>query len=148
MLLLFLIVAMISFEDLRILSWNVRGAMNGAGRRHARELVCMHKPNLVFLVETHCVFKKAENFWNSLGFHGIAISEAPGQSGGIWILLEKASIYSVSVVDMFNQAVWISISRGNRTWYCSAIYASPIPANRELLWSHLQQLRNMIHGPW
>jgi len=32
------------FEDLTILSWNIRGALSLEGRRHAKELVRKHNP--------------------------------------------------------------------------------------------------------
>lgn len=84
---------MIDFQDLSILSWNIRGDMNISGRRHVRELLRKFKTNLVFLVETHCVFKKAENFCKNIGYERVAISKAHGQAGGICVLLEKASIF-------------------------------------------------------
>lgn len=139
---------MMEFQDLVFLSWNIRGAMNLTGKRHARELVRKYKPSIVILVETHCSFGSVDRFWQRLGYEGAAISEAQGHSAGILILLEKGSLYSVSVIDYFHQAVTFSIQVGNRKWTCSAIYASSIPANREALWSHLSNLRNSVIDPW
>lgn len=139
---------MIEFQDLVVLSWNIRGAINLAGKRHVRELVRKHKLSIVILVETHCSFGSIERFWQGLGYEGTVISEAQGQSGGIWVLLERGSLYSVSVVDIFHQAVTFSVQVGNRKWIGTAIYASPIPTTREALWNHLGNLRNLVTDPW
>lgn len=139
---------MIEFQDLVILSWSIRGAINLVGKHHIRELVRKYRPSIVILVETHCPFGSVERFWNTLGYEGSVISEAQGQSGGIWILMEKGSLYSVSAIDNFHQAVSFSIQVGNMKWVCTAIYASPIPATREALWCHLGELRASVIDPW
>lgn len=122
--------------------------MNVAGRRHVRDLVKQYRPSIIILMETHCLFQKAGKFWKSLGYDGCAISEAQGQAGGIWILLEHGSEFTVSVKDIFHQAVTVFVSRGNKLWHCSTIYASPIPVVRDILWKHLQNIRASITGPW
>lgn len=50
--------------------------------------------------------------------------------------------------DFFHQAVMVSISRGARSWTCTAVYASPVPSVRETLWNYLIQLRNSVQHPW
>lgn len=139
---------MISFQDFSILCWNVRGAVNTAGRRHTRELVKKHNPSMVLLMETHCAFARAEKFWNRLGYEPGAYSDAQGQSGGIWILVERGRNYTISLVDCFHQMVTISIRKGSSVWWCSAIYRSPVPSIRELLWDHMGVIRTTVTGPW
>lgn len=139
---------MISFQDFSILCWNIRGAINPAGRRHTRELIKKHNPSMVIIMETHCAFKKAERFWQKLGYEASACSEAQGHSGGIWILVEQKRNYTVSLVECFHQMVTISIKRGAHVWWFSAVYASPTPSTREHLWDHICSLRADVHGPW
>ena len=50
------------FEDLSILSWNIRGALSLEGRRHAKELVRKHRPLFIFLMETHFLSQKHQYF--------------------------------------------------------------------------------------
>lgn len=64
------------------------------------------------------------------------------------MLVERGRNFTVSVVDLFHQAVSVSNSWGNRNWTCSAVYASPITAVRKLLWSHLEQIRGSISNSW
>jgi hypothetical protein len=40
------------------------------------------------------------------------------------------------------------VSKGLASWYCTAIYGSPIYTIRTSVWSHLTNLRNIITAPW
>lgn len=102
---------MIDFKDISILCWNIRGAVNPAGRRHARELVRKHRPSLVILVETHSPFVKTEGFWRGLGYKAVGISEAQGHAGGIWVLVEAGCDIAISVVSIFHQAVSFALKK-------------------------------------
>ena len=76
------------FNDFSVLSWNVRGARSKVGRRHVKNLVQKFKPSTFIVLETHIPFRKVVNFWRGLGYKDVAIFEAQGQSGGIWVLEE------------------------------------------------------------
>lgn len=139
---------MICFQDFSILCWNVRGVVSTAGRRHTRELVKKHQPSMIMLMETHCVFDKAKRFWHGQGYEAAAVSEAQGHSGGIWILVERGRNFTVSEVDYFHQMVTVSVKKASHEWWCTVVYASPVPAARELLWDHICSMRSRIQGPW
>lgn len=48
-----------------------------------------------------------------------------------------------------HQAITFSITKGNKTWFVSAVYASPIFSMRCVLWQHLKNLRSRINNnPW
>lgn len=145
--LLFLFI-MIEFQDFSVLCWNIRGAINVVGRRHTRELINKFRPSMVILVENHCAFSRAMKFWKKLGYDVGCCYEANGQSGGIWILIESTSNFSVQILDSFHQAVTVSVCKGNSKWCVSAVYASHMPAPRDILWDHLISLRGSISEPW
>lgn len=76
-------------------------------------------------------------------------SEAQGHAGGIWVLVEEISPFTVSVLEVFHQAFTISLKCRNTVWVYIAIYSrSPIYAVRENLWSHLNNLKSSIQDPW
>lgn len=118
------------------------------GKRHTRKLVNKYRPSLVIMVETHCPSSHAVKFWRNLGYDLCVCSEAQGHSGGIWMLVERGSNFTADVVDIFHHVVTISLRKGNKLWFCSAVYASHVPTVRETLWQHLVQLRSTISGPW
>lgn len=68
--------------------------------------------------------------------------------GGIWILAPASGTQVIEVVDINPQVVTVSIRRGRGRWFCSMIYASPIPARRDALWAHLRSLRFRFLEPW
>ncbi|KAJ1420547.1 ribonuclease H [Sesbania bispinosa] len=54
------------FKDLRILVWNIRGAIGARGRRRTKDLVTNLKPELFIILETYCQFVKASSFWQDI----------------------------------------------------------------------------------
>ncbi|XP_057418501.1 uncharacterized protein LOC130712697 [Lotus japonicus] len=139
---------MIGFEDLKIISWNVRGALHENGKRFVKELIRTKNPDIVFLLETRCQFTRASRFWKSLGFSSSFISEAVGFRGGIWVLTKTNANFNTRLLHMHNQAISFGIWRDNFSWACTAIYASPSPAQREVFWDHLCHVRIGITIPW
>ncbi|XP_057432951.1 uncharacterized protein LOC130725777 [Lotus japonicus] len=139
---------MIGFEEFKLISWNVRGALYANGKLAIRELVRSKKPDVFILMETRCQFRRVSAFWNSLGFFPIHIEEARGFSGGIWVLANTSVPYNFRVIDTHQQVVTFEVWKDNLTWVCSAVYASPIPANREILWRHMTLLRRRFLLPW
>lgn len=49
--------------------------MNMVARRHTKELIRKHKPSIVVLVEARCLFSRAANFWDRLGYSVSGVSE-------------------------------------------------------------------------
>src|ERR1044072_5729051 len=90
--------SMIGFENFKIVSWNVRGALHNDGKLAMKEIVRHKQPDVVILLETKCQFSRARFFWNSLGFNPIFVQEARGFSGGIWVLLNNRTSVNFRVV--------------------------------------------------
>ena len=132
--------------DCPILAWNIRGAVGVRGKRRVRELIRLHNPSIVILLETHTQYSTVENFWDGLGFRPIAIEEARGFSGGIWVL-SRDSTAQFTVIDSTTQAISIRLGSAGGDWICTAIYASPTPTIRARLWEYLVDLRRRIHVP-
>ena len=65
----------------------------------------------------------------------------------IWVL---SCIQNIQFLLMENstQAITFKIERRNFSWFCSAIYASPNPAARKLLWNQLRDISHLCTGPW
>ena len=141
------IVIMLIDKRLNILSWNLRGAASRAGRRNVKVLVRKYCPDVVILLETHIPFAKAEQFWRSLGYHMVGVSEEQGQSGGVWVL-EANNRHCCSLEDCFRQMVTVRVKEGSTEWLCSGVYASPTPSVCESLWEYMVQLRSTIQIPW
>ena len=114
------------YMDCSILVQNIRGAVGVRGKRRIRELVSLHNPSIVVLLETHTQFLTVEKFQEGLGFRLIAIEEARGFSGGTWVLLKDAIVQYV-VIDSMTRAISIKLGSAGSEWICTVIYASPTP---------------------
>jgi hypothetical protein len=121
---------MIVFNDVSILSWNVRGANNPKTKRFLKELISVNHPTFIILVETHSPFNNMKTFWDHQRYSKVAVVEAQGQAGGIWILQQEGNNLSVQVEDIYVNAITFSIAIGSNKWFCSGIYASPTPSLR------------------
>ncbi|KAI8009523.1 hypothetical protein LOK49_LG06G00526 [Camellia lanceoleosa] len=66
-----------------LLIWNCRGAGNKKFKRNLRELVLIHKPDLMVLMETKVNLASMGTFFNQMGFMTLAHVDLIGQSRGI-----------------------------------------------------------------
>lgn len=99
-------------------------------------------------METHGAFTKTKLFWNKAGFSEVALAEARGQSGGLWILKNNACNVVTTVLDVYHDTITIKLAIGNESWTLTGMYASPTYSKRLELWHHLSSLKDTITGPW
>ena len=78
------------------------------GKRGVREIIHLHNHLIVVLLETHSQYSEVEKFWEGLGLRPIAIEEARGFTGGIWVLKKDPVIIYV-VIDSMTQATTIRL---------------------------------------
>lgn len=62
----------------------------------------------------------------------MAIEEASGHSGGIWMLSTDNTV-SVELIQSFSQVITLKLKKGSSEWMSSLIYASHVPSSRVLL---------------
>lgn len=139
---------MIKFKDISFLSWNIRGASNATTRRHVKEIVRKYKPSFLLIMETHCQFNKMNHFWNQVGYTSVHVSEAQGQAGGIWVLVQQGINVVLTLLDSNSFSTSFRIAVGSNAWMCTVMYASPVPSNQTHLWQYLCDFNTAINCPW
>lgn len=139
---------MMEFKDFTLLSWNIRGAHNNRAKRHIKDLIRKFQPCIFIVIETHITFSRTKAFWYGIGYSPVQVVEAHGHSGGLWVLRNNGSNVIVSTLDVHPHAITFKLELGGRSWVCTGVYASPVPANRPHLWQHLRNLRSTISDPW
>ena len=60
-------VVMECFNDISIMSWNIRGTVGRCTWRHIRDLVKSHHPSIFLIYETHAPISRVDKQWLSLG---------------------------------------------------------------------------------
>src|ERR1044072_792984 len=94
-----------SFQDFCLLSWNIRGAVNSTGKRVIKDMIRQWKPDVIILLETHCLFSRVAQFWRGQGFHLKFCQEVVGHSGGIWVLVSDCLQCHITLHDLHRQVV-------------------------------------------
>ncbi|CAL5416425.1 unnamed protein product [Camellia sinensis] len=125
-------------SSMTLLIWNCRGAGNKKFKRNLRELVQIHKPDLLVLMETKVELAAMGMFFNQMGFTTSAHVDLVGRSGGIWMLWNP-SLVNVRVTEASSQLITARIAKQDYPeWLLTAVYASPISNKREDLWDSLE----------
>ncbi|KAL7177603.1 hypothetical protein ACSBR2_030877 [Camellia fascicularis] len=111
------------------------GAGNARFRRNLRELVRLHQPDMMVLMETKVEISSMGMFFNNLGYTASTHVDPIGRSGGIWLLWNPSQL-NVRVQNASSQIITATISRQDYPdWVLSAIYASPNIRLRDELWN-------------
>ncbi|KAI8032770.1 hypothetical protein LOK49_LG01G00012 [Camellia lanceoleosa] len=97
-------------SSMDLLIWNCRGAGNKRFKRNMRELVRIHKPNLLVLLETKVEFSAMGMFFNRMGFTTSAHVDPIGRSGGIWMVWNPTAV-NVQVTEASSQLITARVSR-------------------------------------
>ncbi|CAL5362645.1 unnamed protein product [Camellia sinensis] len=71
---------------MKILLWNCRGTANPHFRLHYFDLIQVHKPHLVVLIETRVQGDRGKRLSENLGFSNVHIVQPAGFAGGIWFM--------------------------------------------------------------
>ncbi|KAI8021640.1 hypothetical protein LOK49_LG03G03414 [Camellia lanceoleosa] len=131
-----------------MLFWNCRGAGNNKFRRTLKDLITMHKPDLLVLMETKVDLSSMGMFFNSLGYSASSHVDPIGRSGGIWMLWNINNV-NVRVSKANSQMILATISKQNYPdWMLAAVYASPNPRIRDELWDSLETIAQTNQLPW
>ncbi|OMP03174.1 Endonuclease/exonuclease/phosphatase [Corchorus capsularis] len=111
---------------MKILLWNVRGAGGSDLLRSIQDLVRVHKPVLVGIMETRVGSDRAEDIVRRIRFSDHRIVEGLGFSGGIWLLWDSGSV-NVIVEETSFQAITVKVKRKDEQWNFTTVYGSPTP---------------------
>ncbi|XVF21028.1 hypothetical protein REPUB_Repub12eG0055200 [Reevesia pubescens] len=131
-----------------VLFWNVRGAGNSTFFSHARDMITLHRPNLVIFVEPKISGLKAEHVIKRFGFDDSTRVDARGFAGGIWVLWNNV-LGKVRVLHKTDQFITLLIDKNwGLSWAVTAVYASPIPVVREMFWQFMKEFDHLDHTPW
>lgn len=134
-----------------ILAWNCHGLGQTAAVRALRELLCSHRPCVVFLYEIKLNdMNKATKLSCSLGYPNSHCVLAVGASGGLLLLWSDHVHLHVVVANssLINCLVTNTALANPSPWQLSLVYGPPIPSLRPEFWSDLNLVGDSFAGPW
>ena len=114
---------------MRILSWNARGL----GSTRAFNSLLSHKqdwkPDLIFLMETHCQHEKLERWKIKLGFNSKLVINSVGLSGGLCLFWTNDNVVELLTYSQDHIDVRIRLGN-NKIWRFTGFYGHPVQAQR------------------
>ncbi|XP_019246277.1 PREDICTED: uncharacterized protein LOC109225925 [Nicotiana attenuata] len=127
--------------------WNVRGGNNAEFKRHCMDIVHLHKPALMVLLEIKMADQK--KLAEELHFDMLIQSPAIGLSGRIMLMWKEDNV-TVDEVSTTPQGIhaMVKVLPDHTPWLFSAIYASNVLANRKLLWESLVTISKSYPNNW
>lgn len=129
-----------------IISWNYRGARSCEFHRSIKELIRMHKPTLILILEPRISGSEKYDVCLRLGKSDWARSEAMGFSRGVCIIWNKEE-FKLQTMHVSRYFIHSRVHRlGLETWDFTAIYASLDARKRGQILEDLGTFQ--VNGPW
>ncbi|WOL13587.1 hypothetical protein Cni_G22357 [Canna indica] len=129
---------------IRVLSWNIRGALRKEAIDYLWFLVKNNNINIVFLLETHLMEEEAKVFKKerSRQWDGIAVA-SNGRAGGMILLWAKKK-WKISLIHKDSQSINVLVQISNeKIFLLTGVYARI----RSCLWKMLGELK-ITDIPW
>ncbi|KAL7236108.1 hypothetical protein ACSBR1_019391 [Camellia fascicularis] len=113
-----------------------------------RDLLPMHNPGILILMETKVTYSSMGNFFNNLGFTASTIVNPIGRAGGIWVIWDSTQV-TVRASAASNQYIQATVHKEDyKEWVLNAVYASPNPTVRDSLWEDLEDTTASMNKAW
>jgi exonuclease III len=107
-----------SQDTMKILGWNFQGLNSSRAVLALQDILRQHKPDVVFLSETHLSRAKADKLMRKMGFQFLLIDESDGRSGGLLMMWKKeVNIIEKSVTNQhIDVRHWIGLAFDRSVW--------------------------------
>lgn len=130
---------------MKLLVWNCHGLASARAVRALLDLQKSHKPDVIFLSESHLGRVMAEKLKRRVGFDNFEIHESDGRSGGLLLLWKKEVTIVAHNVSRFFIDVTFEMES---SWRFTGFYGEPNWERRADSWVQLRNLHGMMSKPW
>ena len=132
---------------MNIIVWNCRGARKLSFQSYVRELVRIHNPAILVVMETKVGGDRAREILDRLPFDDAIHTETIGYVGGLWMLCSDR--VEVTFLASTEQEIHttVKVKNSDHCWLFTAIYASHRSAERHILWNNLNKVLDMHNMP-
>ncbi|XP_040996152.1 uncharacterized protein LOC121242341 [Juglans microcarpa x Juglans regia] len=131
---------------MRLLSWNCRGLGNPRTVRDLSMLVKIHKPSILFLMETKLQKKNLDGLKLKLGFKYLFSVDSVGRSGGMVLLWAEDVHIKISTYSQKHINMWVVQSEVE--WMLTCFYGNPKTEKRYEGWGILRHLNRLQPKRW
>ena len=115
---------------MNVIIWNCRGALKPTFQGHVRELIRIHNPAILVMMETKVGGERAKEITDRLPFDDVIHTDTIGYGGGLWMLWnsDRVEVKPLSSIEQEIHAM-VKVLNSNSSWLFTAIYASPRSAH-------------------
>ncbi|RVW38808.1 hypothetical protein CK203_074157 [Vitis vinifera] len=135
----------VGLMNLKLMSWNVRGANDVNKRRIIKSVVRKQKVDLMCIQET-----KIQLMTDGVGrFLEWRTIEAAGAAGGVLVCWDKRSLELLEWEEgQFSISCKFRIVENGTVWVFTGVYGPFNKKDRECLWDELGAVRGLWGDPW
>lgn len=136
---------------MRLFCWNVRGARGTRTFRDLKDFIHVHKPELIFLIETKMTEIQMGKLKSRFGMDGVLcvprVEDNGGFSGGLCFLWRSNISVSFISSSFYFLDVWVKWEVGKEC-RVTGFYGHPMASQRHLSWDLLRSLKEFVPRPW
>ncbi|CAM9002471.1 unnamed protein product [Rhodiola kirilowii] len=130
---------------MKILSWNCRGLGRPRAVRALKDVLSVHHPQIVCLLETKMMAVGWDKLRPTLGFQNCFAVSRQGMSGGMAVLWNADT--SLEIVNYSHMHIDAVLKDGEDV-RITLFYGAPAVGNRWRSWELLRRLRSLSSLPW
>jgi exonuclease III len=131
-----------------ILSWNCRGLGHLSAVPSLRDLIRLHKPDIIFLCETLCHANKVEELRRNINFDSCFAVDREGRGGGLALMWKQEKSCEIQNYSKNFINVIIKDNLRQNEWRLTGFYGIPQRGQRRESWNILRMLSQQSHLPW
>ena len=134
---------------MKIICWNVRGAKKAQVLEEVKFLKRIHKPDILFLIETLTNDSNSHNIIRRMGFRQFDYVPPSNHSGGLWVLWNNERLHA-AVLSKEPRAIHLLVHDPNCNKNCivSGVYGPAKETDKDAFWDHLINLNSVFDLPW
>ena len=112
--------------------------MKPSFQKHVGELVRIHNPVMMVILETRVGGDRAKGIIDRLPFDGSVHTDTVGYAGGFWMLWDSERV-DVNLLANTEQEIHatVKVRNANSSWVFTTVYVSPRTDERHILWNNL-----------
>ncbi|KAL0439100.1 UNVERIFIED_CONTAM: hypothetical protein Slati_2393000 [Sesamum latifolium] len=122
-----------------LLSWNCQGLGPPWTVRTLKDLIQLHRPDLVFISETKCKSRRCDRIKNLVNYHRVGV-DSVGKGGGLLLLWRKDIDVWLQSFSAHHIDVSIKSDDCPDRWRFTGFYGYPDVARRKEGWNLLRTL--------
>ncbi|KAL9429596.1 hypothetical protein AB3S75_031413 [Citrus x aurantiifolia] len=132
---------------MKILSWNVRDLENTRARLEVKNILQMHKPQILFFCETKLLAVQAREECRMLSIENCFVVNRMGLKGELALCWNTEALVTITSYSNHHIDVVAQLENGKQ-WRYTGIYRHPEMQQKQQTWTLLRRLSGLSNLSW